>query len=114
MSETGRGKLIRNLANAKITDGSGLLVQWCRIAAQRWGEDKSALRTLQADNQRLTEENAALREMLSFLRLPLEAALRQARPSSDVPMNVEVYWRTGSDTVAAALKLLDEEEPDHA
>ena len=71
----------------------GILERVGEIAAQRWGEDKSALRTLQADNQRLTEENAALRE----------AAKLAKRAPSDVDR-----WMPLLNTI------LGDEEPDHA
>lgn len=58
---------------------------------------------LEADSAMLD----ALLERVRQMREPLKAALRTARPVGEAPPNVEVYWRTGADEVAALLAMLD-------
>jgi hypothetical protein len=43
-------------------------------------------------------------ELIRWIEIPLENALRTARPVGDAPPNVDVHWYTGSDT---AKHLLD-------
>ena len=91
--------------NAEITTASKPVISCGGEYGLGRGEDLAYIAALSPE---LVAALVKVAELAQYLRLALDPALRQARPSADVPCNVDVVWHTGSDTVAQLREALDE------